>query len=758
MIKNFEPRLYQQTIFSTATLKNTLIVLPTGMGKTNVFLMIAAQRLKQYPDSKILLLGPTRPLIDQYYSVFEKFFDIGKEKMAIFTGQVSPDKRAQKWKECQIFFSTPQGMENDIINNRIDLKEVSLIGFDEAHKAVGDYSYVWVAKKYEELARHPRIVGMTASPGADLEKITEVCKNLHIEDVEVRTHNDPDVKPYIQKTDLKYIEVEFNDDMKECQKYLIDCYKTRCQQLKDRGCINSVDVSKKELLALQGHLHGEININKTDFDAMKSISVAAEAMKIQHAVELLETQGIEPCYNYMKEMQVQADKRQSKAVVNLVSDVDFKSALVKIENAISKKIVHPKLTKLKEILKEKLSPDLKLIIFNQFRDSADIICKEINTIDGINARLFVGQTKKGGTGLKQKDQLQMINDFRNGEFNVIIMTSVGEEGLDIPAVDCVIFYEPIPSAVRHIQRRGRTGRQEEGEVLILITKNTRDEQYRWSAHHKEKRMHRILKDLKNTFHKNITLKQTESVLGVVRDNNQVLLSEYETKDAHMPKIDDFKKPTIYVDNREKGNDISKKLLDLGANIQMKQLVTADYIVSAKCGIEYKKGDDFLSSLLDGRLLEQVASLAKNFDKPIIIVETPNDIYKVRNIHPNAIRGLIATINVDFRIPIIYTKDGKDTADMIFSIAKREQDDSNRDFQLHFQKKKMTEDEMREYFIAAIPEIGPVLARELLIKLGSIEKIINSTIEDLEKMSGIGKVKAKKIKELFEGMYLPNNKR
>jgi len=185
MIKNFEPRLYQETILATAAKKNTLVVLPTGMGKTNIFLMLAAHRLNLYPDSKILLLGPTRPLIDQYYETFRKNFEIDEKDMAIFTGFVSPEKRKELWKKSKIVFSTPQGLENDIISERINLEEVSLLGFDEAHRAVGEYAYVFVAKQYEKKAKFPKIIALTASPGSDVEKITEVCKNLHIEAVEM---------------------------------------------------------------------------------------------------------------------------------------------------------------------------------------------------------------------------------------------------------------------------------------------------------------------------------------------------------------------------------------------------------------------------------------------------------------------------------------------------------------------------------------------------------------------------------------------
>ncbi|MBN2367402.1 DEAD/DEAH box helicase family protein, partial [Candidatus Woesearchaeota archaeon] len=220
MIKDFEPRLYQQTILATACEKNTLVVLPTGLGKTFVFLMLAAQRLIKYPDSKILFLGPTRPLITQYRDMFLKHFDMDKEKLAVFTGHVSPEKREKLWKSSQIIFSTPQGLENDIISDRIRLDDISLMGFDEAHRATGDYAYVWIAKQYMKKSRFPRIIGLTASPGSDIEKISEVVKNLHIEDVEIRTDEDPDVKPYIQDIKIKWIYVTLPDHFKKIQEYL----------------------------------------------------------------------------------------------------------------------------------------------------------------------------------------------------------------------------------------------------------------------------------------------------------------------------------------------------------------------------------------------------------------------------------------------------------------------------------------------------------------------------------------------------------
>lgn len=133
----------------------------------------------------------------------------------------------------------------------------------------------------------------------------------------------------------------------------------------------------------------------------------------------------------------------------------------------------------------------KIIIFAQFRETVRIISELLNGLEGINADNFVGQAikqhdKGKTTGLKQKEQKAMIEKFRTGEINILVATSIAEEGLDIPEVDEVIFYEPIPSAIRSIQRRGRTARLSKGSLKILITKNTRDQINHYSSYHKEK--------------------------------------------------------------------------------------------------------------------------------------------------------------------------------------------------------------------------------------------------------------------------------
>jgi Fanconi anemia group M protein len=138
------------------------------------------------------------------------------------------------------------------------------------------------------------------------------------------------------------------------------------------------------------------------------------------------------------------------------------------------------------------------------------ICKTLNEIPEVNAKVFVGQLKKGETGLSQKEQQQVIQDFSLGKINIIVSTSIGEEGLDIPEVSAVIFYEPIPSAIRQIQRRGRTARLKPGKLIILMIKNTRDEAYYWAAFHKEKKMYQALNGLKEELEKENNIQKQES--------------------------------------------------------------------------------------------------------------------------------------------------------------------------------------------------------------------------------------------------------
>jgi len=451
-------------------------------------------------------------------------------------------------------------------------------------------------------------------------------------------------------------------------------------------------------------------------------------MKAQYALELCESQGVHALKEYFDELEKQAVTSKVKAVKNLVRDLNFRSAMILTNKLAEKQEPHPKLLELERITEKivKENKKAKIIIFTQYRDTATKI-KEILADKKIQSEVFVGQAKKKNTGLTQKKQKEMIERFENNEFQCLIATSVGEEGLDIPEVDLVVFYEPIPSAIRTVQRRGRTGRQRAGKVITLISKGTRDEAYRWSAHHKERKMYTHLGNVKKKLHEHL------------EDKPKTVLDYSEDKKA-----------VIKVDYREKGSSTLKALLEMNAEVELRSLEVGDYLLSDEVVIEYKTVKDFVDSIIDGRLLSQAKDL-KQYRKPLIIVEGEEDMYGQRRIHPNAIRGMISALTINLGIPIIQTKNPKDTASLLKVIADREQDPDKKDFQLHSHK-PMTDREIQEYIISGFPGIGSRIAPYLLEHFNSIKNIVNASEEELREVELVGEKKAKRLKDLFDREY------
>ncbi|MBR9675916.1 DEAD/DEAH box helicase family protein [Candidatus Woesearchaeota archaeon] len=733
MIKGFEPRLYQQTIFSTCSLHNTLVVLPTGLGKTNVFLMITAKRLSDYPDMKVMLLGPTRPLIEQYKKAFLENFDVREDEIAVITGAVSPDKRKEVYEKAKIVFSTPQCIENDMITRRVDIKKFSLIGFDEAHRAIDDYAYTFIAKKYYETGPKARLIGLTASPGSDKEKIESVINNLFIEKVEVRNEDDEDVKPYIQETKVSWAEVELPEEYLKIKKYFEYVIKDRLKTLKSLGVISKISdfgLNKKEVLRLQVEVQARIAKGEKTPELMRGISVLAEIIKVEHAKELIESQGAIQLLEYMKKSFDDASKSKSKAVVNLVRDEAYKAAYSLTKKTVERGVKHPKIGEVQKILLK--NPESKKIVFSHFRETAKTIRDELEAM-GVSCEVFVGQAKKNGTGITQKKQKEIIDDFREGKFEVLIATSVAEEGLDIPNVDLVVFYEPVPSAIRQIQRRGRTGRHSEGQAILLVAKNTRDEAYKWSAYHKENKMYKVLRGLK------------ENKGSELKPRRDAKLSDYAQKEETVSG--DVK---IVVDHREKANKVVKSLMERGISISLEKLDIGDYLLSDRVCVEYKTVSDFVNSIIDGRLLSQLKILRK-YEKPIVLVEGGEDLYSQRNLTPNSIRGAIAAAMITYGIPIYFSKNKEETADLLSLISKKEQLQEKRGFSMHNLKPTSTR-QLQEYIVASLPGVGSSLSKPLLKEFKSIKKIFSSEEEDLKKTRLIGDKKAKEIFDIINEDY------
>ena len=486
-----EERAYQVNIAKACLGRPTLVVLPTGMGKTVVAAMVIAETLRR-KGGRILFLAPTKPLVEQHAASLRDILIV--DRIALFTGEAtSPEERELLWRENKIVVSTPQVIRNDLRAERFTLEDVSLIVFDEAHRAVGDYAYVDVARAYKAVPGRLAL-GMTASPGSSAEKILEVCSNLGITAVEIRTEYDADVVPYVHGLAIQRVAVDAPDVAKDLRALLRTVFDEQVERLKKAGFLQGKPrPTLKDLLAAGDEARKALDAGQKDGRLYGVITAQAIAMKANHAIGLAETQGLGALRSFFD--RIEADAR-SKADVQFLKHAKVQEAM-KVARGTSDE--HPKINKTLWVVREQFlaKPDSKIIVFTHYRDTADRMTQEIAKLPGIRPVRFVGQSTRGeDVGLSQKEQVAILERFKRGEVNVIVATSIGEEGLDIPQVDLVVFYEPVPSEIRTIQRRGRTGRSAAGRVVMLVTKDTRDEAYLYSARRKERKMHQELDRLR----------------------------------------------------------------------------------------------------------------------------------------------------------------------------------------------------------------------------------------------------------------------
>ncbi len=459
------PRKYQTEIAENVLRKgNSLIVLPTGLGKTLIAMLIA-DRLRN--KGNVLFLAPTKPLVNQHVKSFAECIE--NADVIPITGELQKQKRKDMWNAHNIIVATPQTVASDI--EHIDKSRFALVIFDEVHRAVGKYAYSLIAKEFRPYAL---LVGLTASPGGKKIKIDEIKKTLGIINVESRDYSDEDVSKYVKQMDIEWIVAEQDPIYKKISSRLKDLTKWYLKMVRGYGF--RVGSTRKSMISARTSiLNSPI---KSKYHAIKYLSAA---INLDYAAEMVETQSMNAFLEYVDNLK----SREGKGVKMLLKDGRFEQIIKDVKSNMR---THPKMKVLASILKQ--NPNSKYIIFSQYTAQIKHIHNTLER-EGFKCKMFVGQRK----GFTRKQQLEVIKQFREGIFNILIASSIGEEGLDIPSVDYVIFYEPIPSEIRTIQRRGRAGRAKKGYVRILIAKGTRDEAYYFVAKRKEKKMKAIIKQM-----------------------------------------------------------------------------------------------------------------------------------------------------------------------------------------------------------------------------------------------------------------------
>jgi ERCC4-related helicase len=544
-----EFRTYQSNISQSAFNRNTLVILPTALGKTIISLLVCANTLYNYKDKRVLIMAPTRPLVIQHMNSFFSVLKMLEDQIAAVTGKIVPYARRAIWNkpEIRLVFATPEVVKNDIEENRLSLNDFTLLVFDEAHRAVKDYAYTFIAKEYVKQSIYPLILALTASPGSDKQRMKEVCDNLFIEHVEYRSEEDPDVRQYINPIEVEWKYLDLPSEYQYIISNLKSILHEKIRWLIQHRILSQKDprwIFKRNLIDAgdQIRYNLELTMEEERGPLYVALMQQSSALSLMYCTELIESQGSYSLKAFLDRIEEEGhgvasgagSGGSSKSHQSILNDSRIKEVRTLVSNLTTE---HPKINYIVNLLRnryhssnftqnsnakkdgqynrqEKLDPgsdynrrhnhlipyhDLqnnsRTLIFTQYRDSARHIVEMLSK-NGINASRFVGQAKRqGDIGMKQDEQTSILESFRNGEFDVLVATSIAEEGLDIPQVDLVIFYEPIPSEIRHIQRRGRTGRMSAGSVIILAAKETIDERNLHASKRRIQKMKQTLSSL-----------------------------------------------------------------------------------------------------------------------------------------------------------------------------------------------------------------------------------------------------------------------
>ncbi len=535
---DYPSRQYQLEITEKAIHHNTLVSLPTGLGKTLIAAVVMYNYWRWFPTGKVIFLAPTLPLVNQQVQACYKIMGLPAGATAVLTGKLSREKRLEYWKERRVFYCTPQTVQKDLIESDEFATQVVCLVLDEAHKATGDYAYVKVVEQLEAAGAKFRIVGLSATPGTSIKAIQQVVHALRSHCIEARHEADPSVQPYLHEKISEIVIVPRNDSQRQVERHLTNMLTPILEQLRQMGAIRlngnatltpfQIFQAKKDFA--QRH-NGQVPGHVSGLYAMahKLVEIRNDAHQSLGVVrtKLFRLRN-EPQRGMLSTL---VKSEQFQEVIDLVQDATAANpgiTLSQQQGGSSRN--NPKLTKLAELLKEHFcraqacGKSSRVIVFSQFRDSVAEIVLLLRTLEPtIRPHHFVGQgkplrgTSKKKTadetcdevirlnGMRQSEQQQVIQEFRNDKYNVLVCTCIGEEGLDIGEVDLIVNYDTLRSPIRMIQRTGRTGRARDGRVVCLIAEGQEQRTYEQSKQAEKTLMRALEKKSNFVFHPDILL-------------------------------------------------------------------------------------------------------------------------------------------------------------------------------------------------------------------------------------------------------------
>ncbi|KAH0544204.1 hypothetical protein FGG08_001649 [Glutinoglossum americanum] len=523
-------RDYQFNIVQKGLFHNLLVALPTGLGKTFIAATIMLNWFRWTIDSQIIFVAPTKPLVAQQVDACFGIVGIPRSQTAMLTGEIPPGYRAEEWRDKRVVFLTPQTLINDLKTGICDPKKIVCLVVDEAHRATGAYAYVEVVKFIRRFNQSFRILALTATPGASVEKVQEVIDGLDLARVEIRTEESLDIRTYVHRRKVELIALNPSKELT----MLMDLYAKVLQPLLNKlNQQNAHWVKDPQLLTTFGLLEARRKwfASGAGQNANQILKVMMHALfsllsQLAHPIALLQFHGIIPFYHNLLGFRAEVEnqgKKGGKTRRQVVEDPNFQKLMDKAQELVSDPafVGHPKLEYLVGVVLRHFadsgagqssagrapSSETRVMVFVHFRDSAEEVVRILKRHEPmVRPTIFNGQsTSKGGSvGMSQKDQLETISKFRKGVFNTIVATSIGEEGLDIGEIDLIVCYDSSSSPIRMLQRMGRTGRKRDGNITLLLMRGKEYDSYTKANDCYEKMQEMIARGDKFNYHEEIS--------------------------------------------------------------------------------------------------------------------------------------------------------------------------------------------------------------------------------------------------------------
>ncbi|KAF2317439.1 hypothetical protein GH714_022286 [Hevea brasiliensis] len=412
---NVPLREYQLAITKTALFSNTLVALPTGLGKTLIAAVVMYNYFRWFPDGKIVFAAPSRPLVMQQIEACHNIVGIPQEWTIDMTGQLSPTKRACFWKTKRVFFVTPQVLEKDIQAGTCLVKYLVCLVIDEAHRALGNYSYCVAVRELMTVPLQLRILALTATPGSKQQAIQNIISNLHISTLEYRDENDPDVSPYVHNRKIELLEVALGKDAVDINKQLLEVIRPYAARLSAVGLLQNRDYktfSPPDLLNSRDKFRRAPPPELPQGKYGEIEAYFGGLITLYHIRKLLSSHGIRPAYEMLEEK-----LKQGPFARLMTKNEDIRKVKLSMQQSLSHGAPSPKLSKMLEVLVDHFKTNdpqnSRVIIFSNFRGSVRDIMDALSNIgDLVKATEFIGQsTGKALKGQSQKVQQAVLECF-----------------------------------------------------------------------------------------------------------------------------------------------------------------------------------------------------------------------------------------------------------------------------------------------------------------------------------------------------------